>query len=237
MSDHTKRRFWAAIMLVSLAGGCQNDQSAPSASPNRQSGNSLGTSAGNPARYGKLSAAAEPFEALTEEAFSADPPRLRKLLADVERAAAQIRGFLPAATAAQLEARVADAKAGISDHQPVDTAIGAVEGYRLIVSQFSATAKIPPAVSLLDYAGFRIQADGKASPARWTDAKAALDFAHSQWAGVAGKIGDKDLAAKFQAALDGLGSAIAAKDAAAVSKYAVLELDLVDSLEAYFDPA
>jgi molybdenum cofactor biosynthesis protein B len=55
-----------------------------------------------------------------------------------------------------------------------------VEGYRLLVSAAPQT-KIPTAVNLLDYAGFRYDADLKARPVRWSDLKAAVEFANQQW--------------------------------------------------------
>lgn len=240
MTHKLKIHCLSAILLVALVGGCQgktNTDPDAATSPNRQSPKGAKAPQAGSTRYGALAAAAEPFEALTEQAFSADQPRLAKLLAAVEAAASDVRPLLAVPAARRLDARLADAKAGISGHKPVDTAIAAVEGYRLIVSEFPVSAKIPPAVSLLDYAGFRIQANAKADPVRWADAQAALDFANRQWASVAGKVADKELRLKFQRSLGQLGEAIKAKDAATVSKYVALELDLVDNLESYFDPA
>lgn len=94
-----------------LAAGCQNSH------PEKAEGSQDATSriatqpSADPARAqrkGELSAAAEQFEMLTEEAFSADPARLASLLADAELSARSIEPQLPSAVADKLNMRIAE---------------------------------------------------------------------------------------------------------------------------------
>lgn len=182
-----------------------------------------------------LSAAGEAFEVLTEQAFSANPQEMNKLVTDVENATAKIRPELRKVTTQKLAMQLVAIKSAIAAKQHADIALSSVEGYRLIVSEFPANNKIPPAVSLLDYAGFRVQADLKAQPVRWDDTINALEFANSQWSDVKGRIKDDALRTKFDAALQMVATQIAAKDRAGSAKAAIAELDLVDELENYFE--
>ena len=56
-----------------------------------------------------------------------------------------------------------------------------IEGYRVLVSAVTDNAKIPTEVSLLDYAGFRYDANPKARPIRWDDMATAVSFARKTW--------------------------------------------------------
>ncbi len=222
-------RIFSALMVNLLAASCSQPAPADQAGTNS-------SAAGNPktAEYANLAAAAEPFEALTEQAFSADKAKLVTLLANVENAAKSIGPVLQAPVSKDLDARIADAKTAIATDKRADIALSAVEGYRLIVSQFPEASSVPPAVSLLDYAGFRIQADLQTVPVRWDDATAALTFAQDQWAGVSGRITDKKLADSFSSTLSQLDDAITNKKLEAAKKAAVAELDQVDELEKFF---
>lgn len=235
MNDHRVSPLFAAIAMTIAVSGCQQGQKEGSGATATANANGAGVLARQGADYAALSAAAEPFEALTEQAFSADHKRLAALMADIESSAAKIGPQLEPSALAQLTAQITDAKHAIADDDRAQTALASVEGYRVIVSAFPATAKIPPAVSLLDYAGFRIEADLKANPVRWSDAKAAYLYAQGQWGEVSGKIDDKQLTTKFQAALDRLGGEIAANDKSSALASVILELDLVDALESHFE--
>lgn len=221
--------LFPVLMASLLAASCS--QPAPADQTGTSSSAAVDPKAED---YAKLAAAAEPFEALTEQAFSADATKMAALLADVENAATSIRPVLQQAAAKDLDARIADAKTAIASNKPADIALSAVEGYRLIVSQFPQSSRVPPSVSLLDYAGFRIQADLQAVPTRWEDAAAAMTFAKDQWATVSGRVTDKKLADSFAATLSQLEAAIVQKNLEDAKKTAVSELDQVDDLEKFF---
>ena len=181
----------------------------------------------------RLLAAAEPFEKLTEIAFTAPLPEIDKTIADARSAAASVRFLLSggATSADKLfldidRARKASDRAGL--------ALASIEIYRGIVSSVPSGTKVPPAVSLLDYAGFRYQANLKAVPVRWKDMSEAMVYARSQWSEVAPKLNNDPLAATFEKALVNMEKAAASKDAALAESSATEELNLVDNLEVYF---
>ena len=184
-----------------------------------------------------LPAAAENLEALTEQAFTASPEELVSLFTKAQESVAGISGQLSPAAAKALDGRVKDAKTAIDAGNPPDIALAAVEGYKLIVSAYPPDARIPAAVSLLDYAGFRIQADLKSDPKRWADAQEAAKYAHDQWDQIKDKVTDTDLNKRFTTSLSKLDEYLSVKDDKMAAKAAVTELDLVDELEGFFQPA
>ena len=181
-----------------------------------------------------LSAAAEDFEALTEQAFTASPEKLNALFKKTQGSVTGITGQLSPETSKAVDARLKEAEAAIAARSPADIALSAVEGYKLVVSSFPDDAKIPVAVSLLDYAGFRIQADLRSKPKRWDDAREAAKFARARWDHVKINVTDDKLNKKFTASLDELDKYLSVKNEEMAAKSAIKELDLVDELENFF---
>jgi hypothetical protein len=184
-----------------------------------------------------LPAAAENFEALTEQAFTAKPDELALLFANAHESATGIAGQLDPEAAKSLDGRLKDVKTAIDAGNPSDIALAAVEGYKVIVSAFPPDAKIPVAVSLLDYAGFRIQADLQSDPKRWADASAAAKYAQGQWDLIKDSVTDPELNKRFSDSLARLTEYLSVKDDKMAAKAAATELDLVDELETFFHPA
>lgn len=179
-------------------------------------------------------AAAEPFEKLTETAFTAAPAALDATIGEVRAAAADVRGSLAADAAGGLDARLAAIDMARKADDRAGLAIAAVEGYRVLVSGVAPGAKVPTEVNLLDYAGFRYDADLKATPARWDDMKQAVSFGREKWAAIAPRVTDAALKAKMDAALGGMAKALDSRDAKAAAVVAQRELALVDELETFF---
>lgn len=225
-------RFMVSTIALSLAacgqaptqGSANSSQGQPAAT----------TTTAKPTPTEQLLAAAEPFEKLTEIAFSAPLPEIDKTITEARSAASSVQTLLSAASATSTDklfieidrARKSDDRAGL--------ALASIEIYRGIVSSVPAGTKVPSAVSLLDYAGFRYQADLKAVPVRWSDMNAAMVFARSQWASVSPKLNNDPLVATFEKSLVNMEKAVASKDAALAASSATEELKLVDELEVYF---
>lgn len=178
-------------------------------------------------------AAAEPFETLTETAFTATPATLDAAVAKAKSAALNVRSSLPASTV-RLDTHLAALDAAHGKKDRTALAISSIEVYRDLGTASPNTAKTPTQVSLLDYAGFRYNADLSASPARWDDMKQAVGFANDNWALLAPKVGDPQLASKFTRAIGAMEKAAALKSRPAASAAAKAELDLVDQLEKHF---
>jgi hypothetical protein len=181
----------------------------------------------------KFIAAAEPFETLTEEAFSADPARIRKLSAEAQATGRRIHNALPRDAAKALDARLKEIGTAQEHHDRYALAIAAVEAFRILVTEASH-AVVPVEVSLLDYAGFRYTAGLKADPMRWADMKAAVDFASETWSAIVARVSDDGLKAKVEQALARMKRAVEQRSAKAARDAAAAELNLVDKLENHF---
>ncbi len=191
--------------------------------------------AGNPSNVdARLRAAAEPFETLTETAFSAPEPELRKRLTKAGEALQSMRHLLNRQAADEVDDHFSVLKAAASKSERALMALASIEVYRILVSAVSSEAKVPNSVSLLDYAGFRYDADLKADPIRWSDMSEAARFAKQEWQMLAPRVDSPKLAEEVSAAVASMASAAQQKDESAAARSAKAELDLVDRLETHF---
>lgn len=142
-------------------------------------------------------AAAEPFETLTEQAPTAPGAKLPTLISDAKKAADGVAPALEAPAKAALMEHLAAVDAAQKSNDRTGIALAAVEGYRTLVESASDTGRVPKAVSLLDYSGFRYQADLSTTPVRWDDMAQAVAFAEGQWNGIAARVTDTALKADF----------------------------------------
>lgn len=183
--------------------------------------------AGAPAgKNESLRTAAEPFEALTEQAFTADWPTVDRLVSDASSAVAGL------SSASAVEGRLADIAASRAARDRVGLALNAVEGYRALVeAQDPATADPPVAVSLLDYAGFRYDALAQAPTVDWPEMARSVEFARRQWNAASGKVSSKAMPGVVNEALSAMAAAVARKDVSFARSAAATELALVDLLE------
>lgn len=181
-----------------------------------------------------LLAAAEPFENLTEMAFISNWSKIDRTISQAEHAASGARGSLPQEAVASMDTHLAAMKSARQKHDRADLALSSIEVYRVLVSSVSAGTRIPSQVSLLDYSGFRYDADLKSSPIRWDDMNEVVAFARQQWAVVGPKLKGVALATRFEKAVDGMDKAAKQKNKALAASSVRSESDLVDELENYF---
>lgn len=125
-------------------------------------------------------------------------------------------------------------KSARQQNKRADLALASIEAYRVLVSSVTDSAKIPTEVSLLDYAGFRYDADLKASPVRWHDMQQAVDLAHKQWTVIASRLQGVPVAKRFEKAVKDMDQAVQQKDHALAAASVKSESDLVDELEKHF---
>jgi hypothetical protein len=181
----------------------------------------------------RLLAAAEPFEALTETAFSGLGLGLDSAIAAADRAAQSSRDLLPAASEAQLVGRLAEIHAARKTDDRAGMAISSVEAYRILVSA-AHPSQVPTAVNLMDYAGFRYDADFRAKPVRWSDMKEAAAFARDQWSSISHEVAITSLKQRIDAALNDMAAGAAQTNTFKARRSVTAELGLVDELEKYF---
>lgn len=230
-----KALLFGGIAAISLVG-CTDRQSsdAGTSAANSNVGAPSPAAMDADSQHSALLTAAEPFEALTEQAATASPVVLDKLVADARSAADAISGSLDQAQRARLDSQLADIATGRKSDDRTRIALAAVEGYRTLVENSADSEVTPQAVSLLDYAGFRYQANLAAQPARWADAAATVDFADSQWTVLGPQIAEAPLRDEMSRSLANMRKAVLGKDESLARSASTTELDLVDKLEVYF---
>lgn len=187
-----------------------------------------------PSPTAQLLAAAEPFEKLTETAFTAPLAELDKTVLEARTAGIDVKALLSAEASRRMDGLLADIKDKRQKEERAAIALSSIEIYRLIVSAVPGDAPVPVEVSLLDYAGFRYQADLKSSPVRWADMAEAVRFARAQWSKVTPRVAAPNLAAKVEKSLSDMERAAQARQQEAAAAAVVIELDSVDLLEGYF---
>lgn len=238
---HKATVIGASIAILVFTASCDNKSSKSQAhetadvQPTPPAPNAMHAGANAPnVPTAQLLAAAEPFETLTETAFSATPAALDASVQKAKMSATSVRASLPASAMAQFDAHLAALTAAHAKMDRAGVALSSIEVYRDLVSAAPNGAKVPSQVNLLDYAGFRYDADLKATPSRWDDMTQAVVFAKKNWAEIAPRVNDAALAGKVVAAINAMDRAAAQKNSAAAAHSAKVELDLIDMLEQYF---
>lgn len=213
-------RAGAGIALLIAVSACSQQSGAPPAHPMDQS---------------CVFQSAEAYENLTEKAYPTDAPALAAMAADAEMQARACIRNLSASDADALSMRLDAVRSALDSDDRAAIARSAVEAYRIFVTAERREAGgVPLQVSLLDYAGFRMQADLQEVEPNWADMEQALAFADQQWSEIEGTISDAALRASFSAALDRIRTAAEGRNAPAAMEAVVAELDQVDLLEQHF---
>jgi hypothetical protein len=182
----------------------------------------------------KLRDAAEPFEKLTEISFTAALPKIDQTISEAEAAARATRGLLLHDAANQLDAQISAMKTARQKQDRAGLALSSIEGYRVLVSAVTDKAKVPTEVSLLDYAGFRYDADLKANPVRWSDMAQAVSFARKNWVTLSPRVKSSPLTMNFEKAITDMDKAVLKRSKQLAASSVKTELDLVDQLEKFF---
>ncbi len=178
--------------------------------------------------------AAEPFEELTEKAFESSVGKLGTKLRAAATALAAVREHLSDRASNEAAARLGAARAALASGARSDLAIASVEIYRILVSSVAPPTTIPTDVSLLDYAGFRYDADLKSEPPRWDDMLATVRYARARWSDLRRHVDDAGLVERFELTLAGMENGARLQDPILASVSVHQELDLVDDFERYF---
>ena len=181
-----------------------------------------------------LRAAAEPFENLTEIAFSATWLKIDRIVGQAEAAATAVRRVLSQHEAGRLDGRIAAVKAARQKHDRADLALSSIETYRVLVSAVTDNAKVPTEVSLLDYAGYRYHANLKAKPTNWDDMARAASFARKTWDVLSPRAKASAVARRFETTLTDMDNAVVKRSRSLAATSVKTELELVDLLENFF---
>lgn len=178
---------------------------------------------------------AEAYENLTEKSYAADAKTLADLSANAEKQARACLSNLNPSDTDAVSRRLDAVQAALRSNDRAAVSRNAVEVYRIFVTaEMREPNGVPLQVSLLDYAGFRMQADLQAAEPDWADVEAALSVAEQQWSGIETKITYLGLRESFAAELDHIRKAAEERNASEAKEAVRTELDQVDLLEQYF---
>jgi hypothetical protein len=184
------------------------------------------------ARNDVLLASAEPFEALTEQAFTASWPQMDNLIADARAAATNAKRVLPSPLDAAVDRQAAAIAVARRSEDRSGLALASVETYRrLVESQDPAVLQVPVAVSLLDYAGFRYDALAQSRIVDWKAMDESARFAGAQWQALAPAMRSKALPGVMTESIAAMSLAAKRRDSTFARSAAATELALVDLLE------
>lgn len=232
MKPRLRKRLLGLMLPVPLlvAAGCGQKQegSAAAGAVQTPTGRTAASERANQALLG----AAEPFEAVTEQAFAASWDQLDNLIRQGDASVRTIRPELRDGVASAIERQMAALRAARAAGDRIGIALAAVETYRTLVeAQDPGSANPPVAVSLLDYAGFRYDALAQARSPDWREMLRLTNFARQQWLDVAPKVGSRALPGVMDSAIAAMSSAAQRQDSSSARKSAAVELALVDLLE------
>lgn len=178
--------------------------------------------------------AAGHFESITEQAYTASRSELMKLAEAGAQAVTTLSSVLSSSGDIAVKGALTDLRTALSAGTPPQVALAAVETYRALVSELSPAHPVPREVSLLDYAGFKIQALLRHDAADWAAIDSTLDYADRTWGTLVPRVAEQALRAEFTASLTTMRASATKHDRAALLASTTRELDLVDKLEAYF---
>lgn len=183
-----------------------------------------------------IKAAMEPFEAVTEQAFSATPTDLKNLIASARTAYGTIQPSLTRTQRTAAEGQLSlMLSSGSTNVDRTTTALAANDIFRQLLEVQQRPNDPAVMAGLLDYAGFRYQALAQSDPTDWKELYRATIFAKGEWRKLAPLINDAGLRNRFGASIDAMASAATVRDRAAALKAVTSELQLVDLLEKNLD--
>ncbi|ARA92811.1 hypothetical protein AWN76_006290 [Rhodothermaceae bacterium RA] len=183
-----------------------------------------------------LLAAASPFEDLTEFAEAGDVRGMERALASIKQHLPSAKAVLGDTPKAYLDSLVTDIEEAFGNGEYRTVALLAVEAYRTLISALDESAMVvPKAVSLLDYAGFKLHVLAGADAPDWDLMQRVVQEADGFWNSIEGQIDEKGLRDAMNTAIQGMKEALSARDARLMAFAARVDLDLVDLLETYFE--
>ena len=180
--------------------------------------------------------AMSPYEDMAEAALDKDTKGIAEAIHAAGSETADVLKALPNENVKSFEERLRAIKDAAKSKDHFSVAVNAVEMFRLLTDSLDATKlEVPKEVSLLDYAGFRLQVLAAAKEPDWEKMKLTVIEADKWWKTIEEKVEDSSLVATFRSTLTGLQQAIESKNLPMLRFAAQIDLDLVDLLESAFE--
>ena len=182
-----------------------------------------------------LAGGAEIFENLTEAAPVINAAAFTKSLAEFEALYPLIAQRLSAGRKARLDTLVAGVRNAWQRGDRGAMAIQSIEAYRLFQESIDHTGQpVPVEVSLLDYAGFKLNALLLSTQPDWKQIADTAQEASTWWTAIGPRITHKTLRDAMDQTVNGIKDAAARKNPELLRFAANMDLVLVDGLETFF---
>ncbi len=182
-----------------------------------------------------LLAAASPFEDLIDFAEAGDQDNIQATYDKIRSQVKNIKQTLSSEMLASFDSHLQAIRQGIASSDNTTVALHAAETYRLLISSLDKTTLIVPVeVSLLDYAGFKLNVLANAKSPDFGAMTNTVTEARGFWDAIQAKVKEKGLHDVMNTAIEGMEQAAAKKNLDMAAFAAQVDLDLVDLLEHYF---
>ena len=179
-----------------------------------------------------LDQAATDAEHLAETAIAKDGKQASTNLDLLKSKLQLLRPRLAPATAIAIEVQVNRAEDALQSADFTSAALAGAETYRILQESIDTRVRqVPLEVSLLDYAGFEIEALSRATTVDWAQIQSARAEAQDFWRRLEPKVASKGLKSALTTIFDGLSSGIEHRAHRQVTFAARVLLDAVDLLE------
>lgn len=178
---------------------------------------------------------AEIFENLSEAAPTMDAAAFKKALTAFETLYPSISGQLVPDRKNRLDSLVTGVRNAWQKGDRGTVANQAIEVYRLFQESIDHSGqRVPVEVSLLDYAGFKLNALLVSKQPDWRQAGKTAQEASMWWSAIEARVTDKALRSAMAHTIRGIKEAAGRKDSTLLRFAAEMDLILVDGLEAFF---
>lgn len=182
----------------------------------------------------RLLAAAEPFAQITASAFTKSFADLKTEVTGAVRTAHAMQNALASNERPYLDVDLVNLRIALHHHARGHLARAAITCYRRLVAAIPAKSRPPRSAALMDYAGYRYDADLHAMPVHWQDMTGASAVARANWDRLAPHVHGADLRFRLEEAVNGMQIAASGHNARLAKRSATLELHLVGQARKQF---
>jgi len=184
-----------------------------------------------------LLSAMSPFEDMIEFALAGKDSDISKALVAADQHVTDVKKTLSASAASEFTALMESLHRAATNKDHHGVARSAVEVFRLLIDNLHAKdLEVPMEVSLLDYAGFKLQVLAATESPDWRDIRETIGDTAGWWNAINSKVTEKGLRDTFDSVIRGLGDAARLENLPMLRFAAQLDLDLVDLLEGDLTP-
>jgi len=179
--------------------------------------------------------ATSPFEDLAEYAMAGDIKGINSSILTTIQVPRKIKTLISKDSLHALNRYIQRMNQAKMQGQLGLVALNSVEAYKTIIDELQVEQlKMPVQVFVLDYVGFKIHALLKQDTISWKNLNDIVLSGHQQWKSLRPLISDEVIKDTFDTIFKGLSTATKSKNLEMLWFAAEVDLDMVDSLEGYF---